>query len=504
MKAFLEMMRGLASKAISGSLLKFPSTLREITKVLGKLLILCGFILTLWSGHAAAQDLSELKAVLQRGDSNTRIRISFSVLSLDAPDFTTFEIRGFNSSDGVDMLTKFLDICIFEAAATDKKCTESQAKVRYANNNNLDTTPNTAGQFSDLYSASFIDGSTQFVTQGDDISIRKLTAVIEIRANSTKPFSLNTAVSLRLQAGRTANSSNAKDLDTKATIAVAVNDIPKDVVLGSSKGTLSASWTKENQVVLADNQKASPNGVLGFALAFDDWGARKIPIQTYNKDDPSAEVNNLNSCVVTETSDTTCQLECIDNGGAPIGDSTHYLQGENLKAAGFDVLESGSSNSLQISGLSKDIRYAVILQYQPDGLKQSCYIGSPSDAVTLSELSGGAEPTLKDPRCFIATAAYGSPLDPHLETLRWFRDHILLESDSGRSFVKAYYQLSPPIAAYIAESPSLRALTRTALWLPVFLIESWREQPSLLLILVAMSGAFFLLLLRRCSLRALA
>jgi|GEM_PF-3213479 len=496
------MMRGLASTAISGSLLKFPSTLREITKVLGKFLILCGFVLTLWSGHVVAQDLSELKAVLQRGDSNTRIRISFSVLSLDAPDYTTFELKGFNGSDGVDMLTKFLDICIFETTAADKKCTEGQAKVPFTNNTNLDATPKTPGQFSDLYGASFIDGSTQFVTQGDDINIRKLTAVIEIRADSTKPFTLNTSVSLRLQAGRTANSSNAKDLDAKASIAVAVNDLPKDVFLRSSKGTLTASWTKENQVVLANNEKASPDGVLGFVVASDDWDVGKIPIQTYNKDDPSAEVNNPDSCVIVETSETPCELKCTVNN-AVIGGGTHYLQSENLKAAGFDVLESGSSNSLQISGLSKDIRYAFILQYQPDGLQQSCYIGSPSDAVTLSELSGGAEPTLKDPRCFIATAAYGSPLDPHLDTLRWFRDYILLVSNSGRSFVKAYYQLSPPIAAYIAESPILRAMTRTALWLPVILIESWREQPSLLLILAALSGTFLLLLLRRRSLRAL-
>jgi peptidyl-prolyl cis-trans isomerase A (cyclophilin A) len=65
--------------------------------------------------------------------------------------------------------------------------------------------------------------------------------------------------------------------------------------------------------------------------------------------------------------------------------------------------------------------------------------------------------------CFIATAAYGSYMDPHVITLRKFRDDVLMKSAAGREFVSFYYQYSPPIAAVIAEHPGLRVLTRLLL-----------------------------------------
>ncbi len=68
--------------------------------------------------------------------------------------------------------------------------------------------------------------------------------------------------------------------------------------------------------------------------------------------------------------------------------------------------------------------------------------------------------------CFIATAAYGSLMAPHVKILRDFRDHFLLGNTVGDSFVRLYYTYSPPIADFIAEHDSLRTMVRISL-LPV-------------------------------------
>jgi hypothetical protein len=68
--------------------------------------------------------------------------------------------------------------------------------------------------------------------------------------------------------------------------------------------------------------------------------------------------------------------------------------------------------------------------------------------------------------CFIATAAYGSYLDPHVEVLRTFRDRWLMTNDQGRALVAFYYERSPPIADAIKKYPLLRAIVR-ALLMPI-------------------------------------
>ncbi len=65
--------------------------------------------------------------------------------------------------------------------------------------------------------------------------------------------------------------------------------------------------------------------------------------------------------------------------------------------------------------------------------------------------------------CFIATAAYGSYLDPHGKVLRDFRDKRLLTNTPGRAFVRLYYRYSPEIAGVIARHDSLRGMVRMVL-----------------------------------------
>jgi hypothetical protein len=68
--------------------------------------------------------------------------------------------------------------------------------------------------------------------------------------------------------------------------------------------------------------------------------------------------------------------------------------------------------------------------------------------------------------CFIATVAYGSPIEPHVKVLREFRDRFLLTNPAGKAFVDLYYTYSLPMADFIARHENLRLFVRWSL-LPV-------------------------------------
>jgi hypothetical protein len=95
--------------------------------------------------------------------------------------------------------------------------------------------------------------------------------------------------------------------------------------------------------------------------------------------------------------------------------------------------------------------------------------------------------------CFIATAAYGSYLDPHVYVLRNFRDRYLLTNFIGQGFVDSYYRYSPPLADFIREHETLKTATRWALAPVVCGIEHPYSAVSILL----MIPAIIRLILRR-------
>jgi hypothetical protein len=80
--------------------------------------------------------------------------------------------------------------------------------------------------------------------------------------------------------------------------------------------------------------------------------------------------------------------------------------------------------------------------------------GALTATIVAAKFSGGSG------GCFIATAAYGSPMMSEVRHLRAFRDQYLLTNPPGRLFVDVYYKLSPPLADLIRYQDGMRAFVR--------------------------------------------
>ena len=69
--------------------------------------------------------------------------------------------------------------------------------------------------------------------------------------------------------------------------------------------------------------------------------------------------------------------------------------------------------------------------------------------------------------CLIATATFGSEMAPQVQLLREIRDNIVLQTESGTSFMTGfnqfYYSFSPYIADYERENPAFKETVKLAL-----------------------------------------
>jgi len=203
-------------------------------------------------------------------------------------------------------------------------------------------------------------------------------------------------------------------------------------------------------------------------------------------------VNQLSGTVSVIDTDDNTVIDTVVIGNSPVGLGT-FIGGvpprapSSLKA----TLHKTNTISLEWSDNSNDElgfkimrkryiggTYALIAtldkgvtEYTDTGLKYDSnyyyyvyaynYAGN-SDSSSVVYATTGNDSS----GCFIATAAYGSLMEPHVQILRNFRDRFLSTNTPGKNFLNLYYKYSPPIADYIAQHDILRFIIRLSL-LPV-------------------------------------
>lgn len=218
---------------------------------------------------------------------------------------------------------------------------------------------------------------------------------------------------------------------------------------GSSGLCHFAIHNGDGKVVLGNLQNGlnfPTGGPLNFANVILLWGpALDADPQLSNNQTPFSSINaatpTYQPLAVTIAADNTVSL-------AP----SRVLGFTNDKWYEFKVAVQDLAGNIGYYTADDADEYCA---HAPNPTSLNCHVGHPGQVVGVLS---------KPIQCYIATAAYGSPMAPQVETFRQFRDQFLMPLKWGAHFVNFYYEHSPKYARIIANNEALRTLARLSLW----------------------------------------
>jgi hypothetical protein len=179
--------------------------------------------------------------------------------------------------------------------------------------------------------------------------------------------------------------------------------------------------------------------------------------------------------------------------------SDNEVPGTEIKTASYSYTGSLGSFLLSIGGLSNTTVASGVKEGSSD--PTPAVLPTLSAENTISTTSSGGDSGSGDGGgggggCFIATVAYGSPLEAEVITLQEFRDRYLLTNPPGRALVAFYYAVSPPLADFMARHQVLRISARLLLYPAVGLSRLMLDSPrgTKIAFLILLMGLFGILI----------
>lgn len=251
---------------------------------------------------------------------------------------------------------------------------------------------------------------------------------------------------------------------------------------GSSLGSFTINTSGGNQQILLQAVYKAAGGGIGI-----ETGTTEISVTPSSIDFDKVKINTVSSektVTILNSGNTTLTITNISSPTDPA----------------FSILNPPPANYTLDSGAS----YVLNITYNPTALGNNAGLISINTTagikilnlqgycVATSTTTGGTEggtsttgttTSVSGGGCFIATAAYGSYMEPHVMILRQFRDKHLLTNRMGRTFVDFYYRTSPPIADFIRRHEALRTATRIVLTPIVYIVAFTWQSGVILLIL---------------------
>ena len=267
------------------------------------------------------------------------------------------------------------------------------------------------------------------------------------------------------------------------------NEVPTNIEIAALHKAIGVTWEGNKEVSFTAAEGDTPFSlkpknvlVMLFPTNVGDISLNAKELDSESGDEIES------SCTFSYASESSSCITCSSDAAFLTLDQA---ESELFKIALVPNLVSNPLYTFTNLEFNQD--YVVTMQYE-DGVKRSdCSLVKPITTVSLTEANGEKNAEEGDPRCFIATAAYGHALADEVILLRWFRDNVLLHNVMGKRLVSAYYNWSPVVADVISTSEFLKGMVRILLWpLVIFVgLIKYVNFTNMYLLLISFMLAFY-------------